>query len=369
MRPLRTALLTRIGAVIAAAALAVGMTACAGSGADTSSPTISFGVNSPELPGSAYYTSVPTALGYWKKEGIDVKVQPFDGSGAIMTAVATDKILVGAAGSRSNFAAQVNGNADTTAYYAYIPGNPFYPTVPVNSPIRTLADLSGKTVGVYSLAGEGERLVTAAMREQGLDPTTVRYVDVGIGGSAAQSLQSGRVDAYMGYDSVNAQIEATGFALRRITSPMDGYGFSGSVVARPQNLSDQRDRLVRLARGIAEGSEFARANPECALLVHWTVYPESKAAGVSEQEALRKGLDEMRPRLAQVFPVDGQWGKVTPQTVQQTIDVAVAGGMIREPVAPDAAFTPELLNEINSFDRQAVATQARACDLGRLLAR
>lgn len=366
---MRTTLLARTGAVLAAVALAVGPTACGGSGSDASASTVVFGVNSPELPGSAYYTSLPTALGYWSREGVDVEVQPFDGSGAIMTAIATDKILVGAAGSRSNFAAQVNGNADTTAYYAYIPGNPFYPTVPVNSPIRTLADLSGRTVGVYSLAGEGERLVTAAMRAQGLDPSTVRYVDIGIGGSAAQSLRSGRVDAYMGYDSVNAQIEATGFALRRIASPMDGYGFSGSVVARPQNLREQRDRLVKVARGIAEGSEFARANPECALRVHWTVYPESKAAGVPEAEALRKGLDEMRPRLAQVFPVDGQWGKVAPATVQQTIDVAVAGGMIREPVAPDAIFTPELLAEINDFDRQAVASAARACDLGRLLPR
>lgn len=365
---MRTNLLSRTGALLAAAALAFGLTACGGSGSDASASTITFGVNSPELPGSAYYTSLPTALGYWSREGIDVKVQPFDGSGAIMTAIATDKILVGAAGSRSNFAAQVNGNADTTAYYAYIPGNPFYPTVPVNSPIRSLTDLAGKTVGVYSLAGEGERLVTAAMKAQGLDPSTVRYVDIGIGGSAAQSLRAGRVDAYMGYDSVNAQIEATGFKLRRISSPMDAYGFSGSVVARPQSLRDQRDRLVKLARGIAEGSEFARANPECALRVHWSVYPESKAAGVSEAEALRKGLDEMRPRLEQVFPVEGRWGDVTPQTVQQTIDVAVAGGMIREPVAPDAIFTPDLLAEINAFDRRAIAAEARTCDLDRLLA-
>ncbi|MBW0102419.1 ABC transporter substrate-binding protein [Pseudonocardia sp. KRD291] len=364
-----TTSLRRTGAVLAAVALTAGLTACGGAGSDASSPTVTFGVNAPELPGSAYYTSVPTALGYWSGQGLDVKVQPFDGSGAIMTAVATDKILVGAAGSRSNFAAHVNGNADSTAFYAYIPGNPYYPTVPEAGPIRTLADLQGRTVGLYSLAGEGERLVTAAMRAQGLDPTTVRYVDIGIGGSAAQSLRSGQVDAYMGYDSVNAQIEATGYGLRRIASPMDDYGFAGSVVARPERVRDDRDRLVKLGRGIAEGSEFARANPECALRVHWSVYPEAKAAGVSDQEALRKGLDEMRPRLEQVFPVDERWGAVTPETVQQTVDVAVAGGMISEPVAPGTIFTPDLLAEINDFDRQAVAARARTCDLPALLRR
>lgn len=363
---MRTPPFARTATAVLAAALTLGLAAC-GSGAAADDPTIAFGVNSPALPGSAYYTSLPVALGYWRDEGIDVKVQPFDGSGAIMTAVATDQILAGAAGSRSNFAAQVNGGADNTAFYAYIPGNPFYPTVPEASPIRSLADLRGRTVGVYSLAGEGERLVTAAMRAQGLDPAGIRYVDIGTGASAAQSLQSGRVDAYMGYDSVNAQIEATGFALRRIPSPMDGYGFSGSVVARPENLTgQQRERLVKLGRGIAEGSEFATANPECALRVHWTVYPESRPAGLSEAEAVRRGLDEMRPRLQQVFAVDGQWGKVTPQTVRQTVDVAVAGGVIDEPVAPEAVFTPDLLAEINTFDRAGVAAAARTCDLPAL---
>lgn len=359
----------RAAGVVIAAALTATVAACGGAPAETGAPDapVTFGVTGPQLPGSAYYSSIPTMLGYWTDQGLNVKFNEFKGTGEVMTAVATGKTTIGSGGTSGVMAAHVNGGADIKTFYSYIPNNPYWPVVLPASPIRSLADLQGKTVGTFSLAGDGAGLLQGVMRQQGLNADSMNIVEVGTGATALQALQTGRIAAYMGYDSVYAEIEGLGNPLRKIDSAIDQYGFLGGVVARPESFTDRRAQLVALGRGIAEGSTFVKANPECALRIHWRMYPESKPAGVPEAEAVERGVTGVMARLRNQFPVDGQWGRVAPATVQKRIDVAVTGGTIREPVAPEAIWDPALLDEINAFDKARIEQQARTCDLPTLI--
>lgn len=357
----------RAGSLLAAIALAASVAACGGSQAGSEGSTVTFGVTGPQLLGSAYYSSVPTSLGYWSGEGIDVAFNEFNGTGEVMTAVATDKTMIGSGGTSGVMAAQVNGGAEIKVFYSYIPNNPYWPVVLPQSSIRSLEDLQGKTVGTFSLAGDGAGLLKGVMRMQGLDANSVEIVEVGTGATAMQALEKGRIDAYLGYDSVYAEIEGLGYELRRIDSRIDDYGFLGGIVAQPEAFENQRGVLVKLGRGIAKGSTFVKANPECALRIHWNTYPESKPAGVSEDEAVRRGISGIMARLENQFPVDGQWGRVARDTVQERIDVAVAGDAVPEKVTVDEVWTPDLLDDINRFDKQQIEQQARTCDLEALL--
>lgn len=359
----------RAAGVAIAAALAATVAACGTAPAETGAPDapITFGVTGPELPGSAYYSSIPTMLGYWTDQGLNVRFNEFKGTGEVMTAVATGKTTIGSGGTSGVMAAHVNGNADIRTFYSYIPNNPYWPVVLPGSPIRSLADLQGQTVGTFSLAGDGAGLLTGVMREEGLDTGSMNVVEVGTGATALQALQTGRIAAYIGYDSVYAEIEAMGTELTKIDSGIDRYGFLGGIVARPESFADQRPALVALGRGIAEATTFIKANPECALRVHWQMYPQSKPAGVPEAEALRRGTVGVMARLRNQFPVDDQWGRVAPETVQERIDIAVSGGTIREPVPAGDIWTDELLDEINAFDRDRIEEQARTCDLPALI--
>lgn len=359
--------IARAASLVAALALAATVAGCGGPAEGSAGGPVTFGVTNPQLLGSAYYSSVPTALGYWSSEGIEVEFNEFGGTGEVMTAVATDRTMIGSGGTSGVMAANINGNADLKVFYSYIPDNPYWPVVLPDSPIRSLADLQGKTVGTFSLAGDGAGLLEGVMRLQGLDPASMDVVEVGTGASAMQSLQSGRIAAYMGYDSVYAEIENLGFELRRIDSRIDDYGFLGGIVAQPEAFENRRNDLVALGRGIAKGSTFVKANPECAVRVHWEEYPQSKPAGVPEAEAMQRGVNGILARLENQFPVDGQWGRVAPETVQERIDVAIAGGDISEPIAPEEIWTPELLDEINNFDKQAIEQSARDCNLQTLL--
>lgn len=348
-------------------ALVLSLAACAGreqsSGTAGQDGVITFGVTNPQLPGSAYYASVPDYLGFWSDQGLKVDFQPFHGSGDVMTAVATGKTLIGSGGTKSTMTAIANGNADTRVFYSYIPNNPYWPVVLPDSPIQSLEDLEGKTVGTFSLSGDGAGLLKGVMRSQGLDTESMKIVEVGTGAEAMQALTKGRIDAYMGYDSVYGQIEALGYPLRRIDSEIDDYGFMGGIVATADTLKNQRDLLVKFGRGLAMAAVFTTANPECALRIQWKSYPETKPTNIPEIEAVAKGVDDLMSRLKNQKPVDGQWGRVAQETVQKRIDIALEEGALTEPMSAQEVWAPEILDAINDFDTAQIEQQARTCNV------
>jgi hypothetical protein len=67
--------------------------------------------------------------------------------------------------------------------------------VPEASPIRSLADFKGKSVGVVSLASGTVRSAQATLRQAGYDPADTEIVAVGPDAAALAALRSGRVDA------------------------------------------------------------------------------------------------------------------------------------------------------------------------------
>lgn len=354
----------------AACAVTLALVAC-GSEADTAgdsagpasdSGSLSFGVTNPDLPGSAYYAAVPTYLKYWSQEGLDVTFDTYNGTGEVMTAVATGQTDVGSGGTMGAMAAVVNGKADLKVFYSYIPNNPYWPVVLPDSPIDSLDDLVGKTVGTFSLAGDGAGLLKGVMEAEGLDPNSVDIVAVGVGAEAYETLASGRIAAYVGYDSVYGQIEALGKEIRKIDSPIDDFGWLGGIAA-PSSLIKDRKTLVTFGRGLAKAAVFTKANPECALKIQWEVYPESKPAGAAEDKAVAQGVKSVMSRLKSQFPVDDQWGRVADKTVQDRIDIAVKSGELREQLPADQIWDPSLLEEINDFDVAGVEKAAKDCSM------
>ena len=313
--------------------------------------------------GQAYYSSIPAYLGYWRDEGLDVEQPRFNGSGDAVTAVATDRLDIAHAGNYSNMAAHVNGNADMVAFMQDIPGNPYFPLVLEGSPIRTLADLQGKTLGVFSTASDANELLRGVMAQQGLDPDSVKIVSTGVGATAAEALRTGQIDGWMAYDSGAALLTTLGLRWRVVQPELFDGGPGSGLIVRPALITEQRRALVAYGRGIAKAMVFTAANPEAAVRIHWEVFPESRPKGKSTEEALAAGVAEMRARMDHVFPIDGRWGTATRTGFGQYIDVFEAAGVLDREVGVDEIWTDELIAEINDFDRAAVEQRARAFDI------
>jgi ABC-type nitrate/sulfonate/bicarbonate transport system substrate-binding protein len=68
--------------------------------------------------------------------------------------------------------------------------------VPVDSPIRTLADFKGKKIGVHSTSGASAVFTTqSALSAAGLKTTDYELVTIGMQQEAMGALTSGKVDA------------------------------------------------------------------------------------------------------------------------------------------------------------------------------
>lgn len=332
-------------------------------GTAASTAKLTFGVTNPDLPGSAYYAAVPTYLKYWSDQGLDVDFNVFNGSGEVMTAVATGKTDIGSGGTKGTMSAIQNGNADLKIFYSYIPNTPYWPVVVPDSPVKSLQDLVGKTVGTFSLSSDAAGVLKGVMKAEGLDPNSVNFVAVGTGAEAYETLRRGRIAAYAGYDSAYGEIESLGFPLRKIDSPMDDYGFMGGIAAPQQMLSERREDLVKFGKGLAQATVFTKANPECALKIQWQVYPESKPAGGAEADAVAKGVDSIMSRLKNQFPVDDQWGRVADKTVEDRISIAVQSGELKESIPLNEVWDPSLLDDMNDFDKAAVEKSAKDCSM------
>lgn len=323
---------------------------------------VRLGVGNAALPPAlAHFTSIPRILGYWNQEGLDVQVVVLDGSLALEQALAVDKIDVGM-DATSAMMASIQAGSDPIAYYTEATRNFWLTVVPQNSPIKDLADMRGKRLGVPSLESAVVPINRALLSSVGLAPSDYQIIAVGFGADAYAALQAGRIDALGSFDLAVAAVAAQGIALRELSSPLSkDLGFMQALVTRKRALSSKRDVLVRLARGIAKGIVFAKTNPEAAARLHWAVYPETKPTGVSDSDALARAVRSMNARLANIEPVNGSYGEATSKQIEQYIAVLVQAQLLKAPLTIDQVWTGVLVKDANTFDQNAIVQQAKSC--------
>lgn len=368
MRGLRRRTSGRRLVPVAGALLLGTLAACGGSGSEglaseseDGSQKLVAGVSTTSSTiGQSYYTAVPDYLGYWEDEGLDVELKRFNGSGEAVTAAATGRLDIAHAGNFSNMAAHVNGNADTQAFMQDIPGNPYFPIVLEDSPIQSLADLEGKTLGIFSTASDANELLQGVMEQEGLDSSSVNIVETGIGATAAEALKTGKIDGWMAYDSGAALLRTLGIDWRAIDKELfDSYGPGSALIATPKAIEEGREALVKYGRGVAKAMVFTHANPEAAIRIHWEIFPETKPAGVPEDEAIAASVKELQYRMDNVFTEDGLWGNATEDRYERYVDVFVASGVLADPVDVSDIWTADLIEEINDFDAAEIEQQAK----------
>ena len=303
-------------------------------------------------------------LGFYRDEGIDLELIPSAGSNQAVQEVAAGKVPVGfpspdpvILGSQPEIGLKLKWVY--TAYQGFI----YDIRTPVGSPIRTLKDLTGKTIGVVNLASAAVPAAKAILRENGVDPASVTFVGIGVGAQAAGTIRAGRVDAVAVWDAIYAELENENIRLNPpVVSPTLRKLFSNGLVVLPQTLGTDRAILTGLCRAMAKGTVWTHANPEQAVRLFWQVYPASKAAGFSEDEALRRSLHVLRARLFNMtldwVPIK-QWGWNDPTRWTAYEAFLYAQGLERARVDITQLFTNALIPEINRFDAAAVAAQAK----------
>src|SRR5882672_6527223 len=234
--------------------------------------------------------AIATKMGWFKEAGIRVELVPFPGSTDCVKAVATRDVQYGLPSIEPLAIIRPQGVKIKNYYTAY-QANIYGIAVPEDSPIKTFADLKGKTIGVTSMASAGVIVARALAANNGFNPD--KDVTIVVAGEAAQTaalLRSGQVDALSQFDTQYALTENAGAKLRLLdTSDIAKYPPDG-LFALEERLANNRAEAVALAQNYAKGTVFAIANPEAAIRILWEVFPQTKATGKDEATAMRDDI-------------------------------------------------------------------------------
>jgi NitT/TauT family transport system substrate-binding protein len=311
-------------------------------------------------------------LGFYEAEGIDTDTVNMSSTSQTLGAIAQGQVEYAslAVGSYLPLIAK-NPALDVVSAYVFLPQNHLLVGVKPDSPVKSIGDLKGRTIGIRNTGDTGYYGTMAMFRELGLDPgTDAQWLSVGTGGPAGAALYNGSIDAIAIWDAELARVELAGFRLRYLPNTPEAQKLSGvSFGIRRSDLKANRRNYVGLFRGIAKSTIFAASNPELAIRMHWQTYPESKPKGKSEDEALKDALFVLIARKDKWFAPpsrgDSRMGAGTLADWQgQVRYVGQQNPEVIEKIKDASTlFTNELIDEVNDFDRAEIQRLAGTVSL------
>jgi NitT/TauT family transport system substrate-binding protein len=306
-------------------------------------------------------------LKFYEEEGCLLEILNMSGVGQTLQAIATGKVETSAVSPTAflNVYAK-NPDIDITYPYIWLRQPHWSVAVKPDSPVKSLVELKGKTVGIRNQGDTGYFGARAMFRELGIDPDKdVEWVAVGEGGPAGEAVYRGRVDAMAFWDGSFARIEIAGFPLRHLpNTPGMQKLFGNGYAVRRSALAGERDLYVRFFRAMAKSTVFSYANVDLAIRLHWQIYPESKPKGKTDEEAMREARKVVDSRKDKWFAAPWQADKrMGAQTLEEWKAQVAFAGLEDKVKDVSRVFTNDLLDDINKFDRAAIEAKARSMNI------
>jgi NitT/TauT family transport system substrate-binding protein len=180
---------------------------------------------------------------------------------------------------------------DIVAVAAYYRRYPVRIIVPADSPITSVADLAGHTIGLPGPYGENWFTLLLALREAGLTQDDVSIQSIGYTQQAA--LTTGQVDAVVGFSNGDAvTFEASGFPIRAIDPDVPLVSI---CLATTQAYADAHPETVRgTVAALRAGLESVVADPAHALDVAGRYIPDfSDETARATAERVLKATSEL----------------------------------------------------------------------------
>jgi NitT/TauT family transport system substrate-binding protein len=186
------------------------------------------------------------------------------------------------------------------------------------SPIKSIADFKGKTIGVisYCAAGRGHQELD---RRVGWTRARRDFVETGRRQTVA-ALKSGQVTSgTLGFAIATAgNIESSCAASPHQAEKLT---FGGSYFVRDDYIAKQPQVIEKVLRCIAQGSAMMIANPEGTVKAHWQVYPNTKPTGLDDAQAFAQALNLVKVRN-DFLKIDSgaRWGELPPAAAEVMVD-------------------------------------------------
>ena len=203
---------------------------------------------------------VAQSKGWYKDEGIDLKILPYSQSVTPDVLVASGKVDVGISSTESIVADAASG-APVVSIAAVISRNTSALVALNESGIKRPKDLDGKIYGGFGSAFE-EPVIGGMIRNDG---GTGTFKNVTISVDTLEALKSKKVDfvwIFMAWDGIAATRQHIGLRV----FPISQFGIpdyaTPNIIASKQTILKKKDLLKKFMRATARGFEYARLHPQ-----------------------------------------------------------------------------------------------------------
>lgn len=217
----------------------------------------------PNVQFSPFY--VAEAAGDYDRHGVAATLRHHGASEALFTAIAAGQEQFVVAGADEMLQARSQG-MDLVAIAQHYHRYPVVLIVPDASPIKTAADLKGRSVGVPGKYGESWFGLKVLLKGAGLAESDVTITEIGYTQQAA--LVSKRVDSIIGFSNNDVvAFAAAGVAVRSIPLLASGTPPLVSIcLITTQAYADAHPDVVKgVVAATTEGFRAAAADPAAAL--------------------------------------------------------------------------------------------------------
>ena len=200
--------------------------------------------------------------GIFAKYGVDLEISTMTGEARMQQALTAGSLDIGLAGSSGAALSAKGAPVTAIAVFLNAPAN-FAVVVLNDSPIKSVADLKGKSLSGATTGGLPEWLVKHLAVTQGWGPEGIRSISVGSPDASVSAMRTHQVDGMMTGNTVGFTLEKQGVA--HIVVHIGDYAkdyHSALVFARKDFIAESPDVAERYLKGMFATIAYMRANKE-----------------------------------------------------------------------------------------------------------
>jgi len=298
--------------------------------------------------------------GFFKEEHLDVNKQYANVGGAFTCA----QIVASGKGDVCSLGIEpiIQGYERGLRLQVFLSRDPRYGQVVAvldDSPIKTLADFKGATLGEMTAGSTSEIAANSTLLGAGLHRSEYSFLPIGFGPAAIEALVSKKVDAAaFPYPELAAYAVKAHLKFRYFWNPILVDIGESSFSATPDTIKNKADILTRYARALVKASILIRVNPALAA----KYFLEGANLKVTDQAIAdeTKLLILCQDQLLGVDPTSPRIGYTSLQRIDLYARVLGQIGMTTKDVPAAAIVTNALIPGANAFDHKAFIARAKA---------
>jgi NitT/TauT family transport system substrate-binding protein len=226
-----------------------------------------------------------------------------------------------------------------------------------DSPVHTLSDLKGKTVGEPTFGGSTEALVRSILGGAGLKPSDYEITAIGYAAANLEAVVSHRVDATVDIFSnliTNEMMAHVSYRIFRdpILDSIPNVGWA----ALSSTIDTKGDMLKRFSRAIVKAAVFVRADPQASA----RIFLQASGQKITDDllASTTRNITLLEGELPAANPANRRIGLVSPSGLQLYSTYLVQYGFIRQSVPGNAIATDRFIAYANDFDHAPVVALA-----------